>query len=276
MKKIILIINVMFFSVVSFAQTNPCVVDITLQDSLFNLWPDTVENLPIAQVDTYYETNVQIKTPNEVGEVTGYPYLVDVGFPVLTDVSGFVIDSIQLVEVIGLPDGMSLYFSADNATYLGDQVGCVTLYGNTTAEMIGTHPITFVVNGWVTVPVLDVVVALDEVGDLEEITGYRFVVSEDGTASISSPQNNVFALSQNVPNPFKSSTEIHFESLKPEQINFTVVDVFGKTVVERNIQSVTGSNKIKLNSDKLSSGLYFYSISNGVNSQTKRMLVFKK
>jgi hypothetical protein len=60
MNKIILFISVALLSVGSYAQTNPCQIDVSLQDSLFNLWPDTIENLPIAQVDTYYETNVQI------------------------------------------------------------------------------------------------------------------------------------------------------------------------------------------------------------------------
>lgn len=275
MNKIILFLSVGLLSVGSYAQTNPCEIDVTLQDSLFNLWPDTIENLPIAQVDTYYETNVQIKTPNEVGEVTGFPYLVDLGLPFETDVSGFIIDSIRMVDVSGLPDGMSLYFSAANATFLGNDVGCVTLYGNTTAEMVGTHDITFIVDGWVSFGE-GVISLFETVGEYEEITGYKFIVSEDGTASVVSNENTGFQLSQNMPNPFSSNTEISFHSNKNEKINFTIVDILGNTLVNRNIDAVLGSNRISLNSNELSSGLYFYSISNGVNTQTKRMLVAKK
>ena len=275
MNKIILFISVALLSVGSYAQTNPCQIDVSLQDSLFNLWPDTIENLPIAQVDTYYETNVQIKTPAEVGEVTGYPYLVDVGLPFDTDVSSFEIDSIKLVEVLGLPEGMSLFYSESNTTFMGDAVGCVTLYGNTTPEMIGVHEITFIINGWVSVPAIGVI-ALEDVGDLEEITGYKFIVSEDGTASVVSSENTGFQLNQNIPNPFSSNTEISFHSNKNEKINFLIVDLLGNTIVNRNIDAVFGNNKISLNSNELSSGLFFYSISNGVNTQTKRMLVVKK
>jgi len=263
-------------SVGSYAQTNPCQIDVSLQDSLFNLWPDTIENLPIAQVDTYYETNVQIKTPAEVGEVTGYPYLVNVGLPFDTDVSLLEIDSIKLVEVLGLPEGMSLFYSEPNATFMGDAVGCVTLHGNTTAEMIGVHEIIFKINGWVSLPLPIGVVALEDVGDLEEITGYKFIVSEDGTASVVSSENTGFQLNQNIPNPFSSNTEISFHSNKNEKINFLIVDLLGNTIVNRNIDAVFGINKISLNSNELSSGLFFYSISNGVNTQTKRMLVVKK
>jgi len=276
MNKIILFISVALLSVGSYAQTNPCQIDVSLQDSLFNLWPDTIENLPIAQVDTYYETNVQIKTPAEVGEVTGYPYLVNVGLPFDTDVSLLEIDSIKLVEVLGLPEGMSLFYSEPNATFMGDAVGCVTLHGNTTAEMIGVHEIIFKINGWVSLPLPIGVVALEDVGDLEEITGYKFIVSEDGTASVVSSENTGFQLNQNIPNPFSSNTEISFHSNKNEKINFLIVDLLGNTIVNRNIDAVFGINKISLNSNELSSGLFFYSISNGVNTQTKRMLVVKK
>ena len=57
---------------------------LTLQDSTFGLWPDTIQNLPIAQLDTYYEEHIQIKTPNTVGEVMGESLYIEIdvlGFP---------------------------------------------------------------------------------------------------------------------------------------------------------------------------------------------------
>ena len=140
--------------------------------------------------------------------------------------------------------------------------------------MIGTHDIVFVINGWVTVA--GGVVALSEVGDLEEITGYKFVVTDDGTASIVSSEISSFQLNQNIPNPFSSTTEITFESNKNEKVNFVVVDLLGKTLIHTTIEANYGTNRINFNSSELTSGLYFYSISNGIDTQTKRMLVAKK
>ena len=56
------------------SQQSPCVPDESLQDSTFGLWPDTIENLPIVQLGTYYEEYIQIKTPATVGEVMGDTY----------------------------------------------------------------------------------------------------------------------------------------------------------------------------------------------------------
>lgn len=273
MKKILLISVLLVAFNTSFSQTNPCVPELTLQDSLYNLWPDTIENLPIANVDVYYETHVQIKTPDEVGEVTGYPYEVDLGLPFLTDVSEIKIDSIKMVEVIGLPDGMSLYHSSANATYLGNSVGCVTLYGNTTAEMIGTHDIVFKINGWVSVA--GQVVALTDVGDLEEIMGYKFIVSEDGTASLINSNTSKFNLEQNIPNPFNNHTTILFTSDKAETVTFQVVDVLGKVVYYKNMFANVGSNTIELSTSDFDSGLYYYTLTNSESSLSKRMIVNK-
>ncbi|MDA8956642.1 T9SS type A sorting domain-containing protein [Flavobacteriales bacterium] len=161
---------------------NPCEIDLALQvndwpNQALYIYPDTIENLPIAQAETYYETNLQIKTPSEVGEFTGYPYLVDIGFPFPLDFSSFEIDSIQIIEALGLPEGMSLYSSNDNFTFMGDALGCLTLYGNTTSEMIGVHEITFVINVWVTLSPIGAV-SLDDIAinEFEEITGYKLIV----------------------------------------------------------------------------------------------------
>jgi hypothetical protein len=278
MKALLLFLSILMYSVTCFGQEEPCTPDMTLQDSTYNLWPDTIVNLPIAQVNVDYETHVQIKTPDEVGEVTGYPFEVNLGtelIPFMVDVADVKIDSIRMVEVLGLPQGMSLYFSEPNATYMGNSVGCVTLFGLPTAEMMGTtHDIVFRIDGWVTVA--EQVVALSDVGDLEEITGYKFIVTENGLASVSYIANTEFKLGQNVPNPFDGYTTISFFADKKEAFKFTVVDLLGNKVIDREIQSYTGENSIKLDGKDLSSGLYFYSLTNGTETITKRMLVASK
>jgi len=276
-------------NVISFP-INPCQIDVSLQDSLFNLWPDTIENLPIAQLDTYYETNLQIKTPEEVGEVTGYPYLVDVGLPFDVDISSFEIDSIQIIEVLGLPEGMSLFYSEANATFMVDAVGCVTLYGNTTTEMIGVHEITFVINVWVSVPAIGVI-ALEDVGDLEEITGYKFIVESAIIEGCTDPQACNYLENANIDNgnciyPSSSMTnvvicegdefiwnnELYFQSGTYQYItsNFSGCDSIAILVLELNENSSSITNVAICEGDEFiwnndlyfQSGTYQYTTSN--------------
>ena len=58
MKKYILLLIAIIAFFPAYTQENPCIPDVTLQDSTFGLWPDTIQNLPIAQKDTYYEANI--------------------------------------------------------------------------------------------------------------------------------------------------------------------------------------------------------------------------
>ena len=101
-------------------------------------------------METYYETNLQIKTPNVVGDFFLDFFEVVVGFEAIQDITEQEIDSIQIIEALGLPDGMSLYSSNDNFTFMGDAVGCLTLFASTTYEMIGVHEINVNINVWFT------------------------------------------------------------------------------------------------------------------------------
>ena len=46
------------------------------QDSLFGLWPDTIQNLPTAVEGVYYESYVQLKTPAVASEVPDDAYTI--------------------------------------------------------------------------------------------------------------------------------------------------------------------------------------------------------
>ena len=72
MKKSLLFTLLFSLSLTVFAQQNPCTPDVSLQDSTFGLWPDTIQNLPLAQLDTYYEEHIQIKTPATVGDIVQF------------------------------------------------------------------------------------------------------------------------------------------------------------------------------------------------------------
>jgi hypothetical protein len=81
-----------------------------------------------------------------------------------------------------------------------------------------------------------------------------------------------FDLKQNTPNPFNGSTTIQFNCTTNEKVNFDVFDMLGREMYSDKINAESGVNIITYTS-KLESGTYFYSISNGKNRITKRMIV---
>ena len=273
MKKSLLFTLLFSLSLTVLAQQSPCVPDASLQDSTFGLWPDTIENLPIAQLDTYYEEHIQIKTPATVGEVMGDPYEIDVlGFPV--NIAPLEIDSIKLVGVTGLPSVMSTYLSNPDSVFMGNDIACVTLFGTPGVDELGTHDISLIIDGWINVSVIGTVSLYDQLGDYETIDGYRLVVQSE-MVSIDENNNLSFSVSQNSPNPFSNRTSIEFNSTTEGEYLFSIVNLLGEIQDQRIINANYGSNKIDVDASALSSGIYFYTLSNAQGMITKKMIINK-
>lgn len=99
---------------------------------------------------------------------------------------------------------------------------------------------------------------------------------------------NSFVLSQNYPNPFNPSTKINFtipSNVKElarlgrgetSNVKLIVYDVLGrqiKTLVNNNLAS--GVYEVEFNAEGLSSGIYFYKLTAGQFSETKKMILTK-
>jgi glucose/arabinose dehydrogenase len=85
-----------------------------------------------------------------------------------------------------------------------------------------------------------------------------------------------FSLQQNYPNPFNPSTEIKFTLGKQDFVNISIYDPNGK-LVETLVNSVkqAGAYSVTWNASGISSGVYFYRLSAGDFTETKKMLMIK-
>ena len=95
------------------------------------------------------------------------------------------------------------------------------------------------------------------------------------------PKNNhplplEFALHQNYPNPFNPTTTIRFELPQSSHVNLSIYNILGQEVaalIDRNINA--GTHQITFDGTHLTSGLYFYSLKSGSDSDVKKMLLLK-
>ena len=88
-------------------------------------------------------------------------------------------------------------------------------------------------------------------------------------------------MKQNYPNPFNPSTDIVFDLEKSSTINLTVFNVLGQKVkVLANGSKQAGTHTVNWDGrDEMgatvSTGLYFYTLTDGNNSVTKKMALMK-
>ena len=85
-----------------------------------------------------------------------------------------------------------------------------------------------------------------------------------------------YILEQNYPNPFNPTTVISFQLSVAGQVVLKVYDVMGRevqTLVNESLKP--GTYQASFDASALSSGIYFYTLSAGEFSETKKMLMVK-
>ncbi|HMQ81223.1 MAG TPA: T9SS type A sorting domain-containing protein [Ignavibacteria bacterium] len=109
---------------------------------------------------------------------------------------------------------------------------------------------------------------------------YSFITPPPiGIVNISNSIPSGFKLHQNFPNPFNPLTKIRFDFERTPgagDVLLKVFDISGRSVSEYRFQDLqSGLYEITFDGSQLASGVYFYTISDFHNSQTKKMILIK-
>ncbi|MBU2493160.1 MAG: AGE family epimerase/isomerase [Bacteroidetes bacterium] len=120
----------------------------------------------------------------------------------------------------------------------------------------------------------------DKTINLPAGNGGKFIITfgTDETTIIADNKNipHEFNLFQNYPNPFNPSTKIKFSVSEPGNVSLKIYDALGREIKElANNYYNAGNYEIDFSGDKLSSGIYFYSLISGNNIKTKKMILLK-
>jgi hypothetical protein len=111
------------------------------------------------------------------------------------------------------------------------------------------------------------------------------IASEPSNVNITNNQPTHFSLYQNYPNPFNPTTTISYNLVKVEtldkvKVNVTVslrvYDVLGREIaVLVNEEKPAGEYRVEFNASHLPSGVYFYRLSAGNYTATKKLVLMK-
>ena len=110
-------------------------------------------------------------------------------------------------------------------------------------------------------------------------TTYVYVVSSEPLSDAKDELNsnpNEFKLEQNYPNPFNPTTSMQYSISNRQFVTLKVYDILGEEVSTLvNEEKPAGEYEIEFNAYGLPSGIYFYNLTAGNMSKTKKLVLMK-
>lgn len=210
--------------------------------------------------------------PGEIPHaLAGQPYLVvlTIVVPVDTVVDvPFVgpltipVDSVGIDSIRGLPAGYLYYTNSPSDFWKGGQKGCFKVEGQ--SDRPGIYNLVFYLRGHTPI-------TLPPYTTSDGFVSYQYEY-EMHIDDISS-----FQVMQNVPNPcYNGITNITYIT-SSDHVDFTLYDCTGRVVVRKHIPGNAGQNVLELNipleAGMIANGLYFYSMDDGFETVTMKMIV---
>jgi hypothetical protein len=111
---------------------------------------------------------------------------------------------------------------------------------------------------------------------VSQIYGRKKQIMINSVSKIGNSVPDKFSLSQNYPNPFNPSTNIKFQIANNKYVLLKVFDVIGRevqTLVNEKLKP--GEYEVTFDGSALPSGVYFYKLTAGEFTQTKKLILLK-
>ena len=251
MKKTLLTLSLAIATIFASAQCTP--------DSQFSapgIYPDSVTGLSSAYVGQTYNEIITIITPLDTTVMYN-------GIPIPVN-----IQTIELTSVTGLPASFSYDCEGGNCTFDGGATSCAVLSSpSPDVSELGSHQIimntTTTADAGIGIPITQ-----------DDVIDYYYIEVLNGTTSTLNQFNDLtFELKGVFPNPAVNNAKIQFISGTPEAVTVKVYNLLGEEIESQFINSQRGVNTIIVNTTSYSEGIYLYSINNGKEVLTKRMII---
>ncbi len=227
-----------------------CVPDPNAPDTCI-ICPTPEQGLNPAYIGVEYEQVFTFNVPDEV-EVQG---------------NLFPLYWVRLDSIRYLPEGLYYECVPNDCLFLALTQGCVVVKGIPTENNAeGSYNL-----------VLDAcfesinnLVLCDSVpGDLLDS---QYTIDLFSTVATNNLQQEGFEL-QNTPNPFSGFTQVEIQAPRNTDLEFIVYDLIGNEIHQRNITVNSGINTIEFDGSQLSNGMYIYTIKDGQQKLSNKMII---
>jgi hypothetical protein len=249
MKKLILTTFTILFAHFSWAQ---CVPNTSIVNP--GIYPDSATGLAPGTVNSPYNQIIQIKVPTDTVAQT------PLGQATVN------IDSITLLAFSNLPPGISYACNPPTCKFVGGSNGCVLLSGTPTQS--GTFVPIAITSTKGKVAGLIPITQIDTVD--------YYVINITTPTGIANQNASKFNLLPNEPNPFNTFTNITFTSPIESIVTLKIFNLIGKEILHKQIRCSAGKNTYRIETLDYPAGVYMYTLTDGINTYTRKMINSKR
>ena len=208
-------------------------------------------------------------------------------------------DSLTVDSIGNLPTGYYWSTSSPTNTFYNQTKGCIKITATPGAtQLCGQYQLFILVTVWTNPALLGVnptgpipasaaglyyYVRVVSAGDntthlvdtAGQAAGTNTFVAYSGscvTAGINNIDNDVTSLSV-YPNPFSTQTIVSFSSNIAGSFTEKLTDILGNTIFNKQMEVTLGQNTHTINRNNMAQGVYFYTISDGNSSITRKVVI---
>ncbi|MFN8285790.1 MAG: T9SS type A sorting domain-containing protein [Chitinophagales bacterium] len=201
------------------------------------------------------------------------------------------VNSLKIDTISNLPAGTCWATNVANNTFANQADGCIKVTGTVCSDP-GQYKLYIVVTADIGFPVqtnadaaglkyfvrvknsgdADVAVDTNQTASFNKLAGYS-ATAQGGNCNLAIKDiTSINALSV-VPNPFNDKAVVSFYSSKGGVMTEKITNMIGSEVYSNTIEVKVGENSSVIAKNTLPAGVYFYSLADGKNISTKRIVI---
>lgn len=178
--------------------------------------------------------------------------------------------------VQNMPASFDYVCNPPNCRFEAETKGCVVLFGTPAQAEIMAHDLKVAANVMLTGVPIPLTLTLPD--DLEAESHYYLVVKPAGSENCYTMTDtretfaSRFSIS-NQPNPSSGWTQVQVNAQIGGNFDFVVSDMLGRKLHRERVAILPGDNTIEYNGSHLPDGVYLYSLSNGREMVSRKMII---
>ncbi len=241
----------------NFLSAQHCVPDTLYADSMFGVYPAAITESACINQPYYFVLTLVVPDSVVIPQGT------------------FVLDSIEITGVSGLPSGMDYGCNPSTCVFFPeDGMTCAAIFG-TADDSNSPGDYTLTLEGGVTVPIFGHI-PFSTLFAFLMIPPYVLTLEEEnsGTCFVNTeePLNDLISI-ETSPNPFQTTTNVRIYSEMNEELTFEVYTLLGNRVHSEAVNLTPGENTLTFDGAHLAAGFYYFNFSDGQSALTQKMLI---